>query len=206
MRHEARGKSTRTEMRDGGAGECEVSGGTQQQEDQAMMKCTLDRDLWRAIGAFEIDARGEDGKGPELAFEVRLAREQGWSREFAARVVGEYRRFVYLAMEAGHAVSPSPAVDEAWHLHLLYTRSYWERMCGEVLKRPLHHEPTRGGVQEGVKFEGWYGRTLESYRDAFGEEAPADVWPRAKGVGRGEKRVGNGGREVGGWWDQRAEQ
>ncbi|MEK6230809.1 MAG: hypothetical protein N2A42_03075 [Luteolibacter sp.] len=33
----------------------------------------------------------------------------------------EYKRFVALAMLAGHPVTPSEEVDQAWHLHLVYT-------------------------------------------------------------------------------------
>jgi len=138
------------------------------------MKTTLDRELWRAIEAFDIDG------GPSaLSFEARLARENGWTREFAAKVVGEYRRFVYLAANAGHPVTPSDEVDQAWHLHITYTRSYWDRLCGEVLGKPLHHDPTRGGRSEGAKFEDWYAKTRETYGKVFGHEPPPDVWPDA---------------------------
>ena len=141
--------------------------------------------LRERIEAFEID-EAEAG----LPFTGRLAREQGWTQAEAARVVREYKRFLVLAMEAGHPVSPSEAVDQAWHLHLLYTRSYWQSLCGGVLGRELHHEPTRGGGEEGAKFYGWYARTLGSYRRIFGEEPPADIWPppadrfRDSGAGR----------------------
>ena len=116
-----------------------------------------DPDLYARLLRFAID----DGT-PDLSFEARLARENGWSTDFAGRVVAEYRRFVCLAMTAGHTVVPSEQVDQAWHLHLTYTRSYWERMCGDLLGRPLHHGPTRGGTQEAAKFHDWYGRTLDS--------------------------------------------
>jgi uncharacterized protein (TIGR04222 family) len=94
-----------------------------------------------------------------LSFARRLAREQGWSPEFTRRVLEEYRRFLFLAVTAGHPVTPGDAVDQAWHLHLIYTRSYWEDLCGRVLRQPLHH-----------------GATLASYRRQFGEP-PADLWP-----------------------------
>ncbi len=119
-------------------------------------------------------------RGPvQLTFTERLARENGWEPAFAGRVVEEYRRFVFLAMTAGHPVTPSEHVDQAWHLHLTYTRSYWERFCNGVLPRPLHHEPTKGGADEGEKFDGQYNRTLESYERAFGDAAPSDIWPPA---------------------------
>lgn len=99
---------------------------------------------------------------------------------FAERVVREYKRFCILAMRSGHHVTPSEAVDQAWHLHLTYTRSYWDRFCGQTLQRPLHHEPTQGGENEGAKFNDWYSRTLESYQQLFGEAPPGDIWPAPK--------------------------
>jgi hypothetical protein len=118
-----------------------------------------------------------DDPESSLPFTSRLAREQGWTHAFAARVVAEYRRFLYLAMVAGHPVTPSEEVDQAWHLHLVYTKSYWQGLCRDVLGRDLHHEPTAGGAAEGEKFVDWYARTLESYRMTFGEPPPAEVWP-----------------------------
>ncbi len=133
-------------------------------------------ELWKKIEAFSID---NPESGAELSFEARLARENAWSRETARRVIEEYKKFVFLAMCAGHPVTPSDQVDQAWHLHLTYTRSYWERLCGGVLPRPLHHDPTRGGATENDKFSDWYARTRQSYQRLFGVEAPADVWPDA---------------------------
>ena len=69
-------------------------------------------------------------------------------------MISEYRRFVFLALAAGHPVTPSDQVDQAWHLHLLYTNSYWNRFCGETLGRRLHHGPTQGGASERDKFTG----------------------------------------------------
>jgi hypothetical protein len=120
-----------------------------------------------------------DEPGAALPFSSRLAREQGWSHVFAARVIREYKRFLCLAMEAGHPVTPSEEVDQAWHLHLVYTRSYWQRLCGEVLGSDLHHEPTAGGSAEGGKFVDWYARTLASYERIFAEKPPPDIWPAA---------------------------
>ena len=127
--------------------------------------------LYQQILAFRID----DGT-PELPFEARLARENGWSRVYTQRVIVEYKRFVYLAMTAGHIVTPSEEVDQAWHMHLTYTRSYWERLCRDLLGRPLHHSPTQGGVEELRKYRALYEQTLASYRAVFKEAPPADIW------------------------------
>ena len=103
--------------------------------------------LLARIMAFEPDE-----SGAQLPFTARLAREQGWTHVFAGRVVQEYKRFVALAMLSGHPVTPSEEVDQAWHLHLVYTRSYWHGLCRDVLGRDLHHGPTAGGADENGKF------------------------------------------------------
>ena len=131
-------------------------------------------ELYERMRAFSID------EGPvDFSFADRLARENGWSAAYAKRVIDEYKRFMFLAVVAGHAVTPSDQVDQAWHLHLTYTRSYWQRFCGQVLGAPVHHGPTKGGADEKHKFEDWYDRTLTSYRQWFGHKPPADIWPTA---------------------------
>ncbi|HYR07000.1 MAG TPA: hypothetical protein VEQ60_04515 [Longimicrobium sp.] len=136
-----------------------------------------------------IQAFSPDEPGIVFPFSARLARENGWTRAFAERVVEEYRRFLYLAMTAGHTVTPSVEVDQAWHQHLTYTRSYWDELCGKVLGRPLHHEPTKGGSAEGNRFVDLYARTLDSYRAAFGQEPPRDIWPTAEERFAAEARI-----------------
>lgn len=128
--------------------------------------------MWAKLEGFQFD-----NNEAVFDFTARLSKENGWMRAFTERVIQEYRRFLLLAVHAGHPVTPSEAVDQAWHLHLVYTRSYWQRMCGEVLGRPLHHEPTAGGLDESAKFRRQYERTVESYRRIFGEEPPRDIWP-----------------------------
>ncbi|MCA9199582.1 MAG: hypothetical protein KDA87_18695, partial [Planctomycetales bacterium] len=87
-----------------------------------------------------------------MTFAARLARENSWTHAYANRVVLEYKRFCILAVAAGHPVTPSEHVDQAWHLHLTYSRSYWQRFCPDALRMDLHHEPTAGGMAEGEKF------------------------------------------------------
>ena len=132
----------------------------------------FDQGLWNRLEAMDLD-----NADAVLPLSRRLARDNGWTQDFAKRVIDEYKRFVYLAMTAGVPVTPSDEVDQAWHLHLCYTRHYWDTMCGEILGRPLHHGPTKGGQSESTKYRDWYGRTLELYEDAFGEAAPRDIWP-----------------------------
>jgi hypothetical protein len=114
-----------------------------------------------------------------LTFAQRLARENGWTEKFTERVLEEYKRFCFLAVTSTEQVTPSDQVDQAWHLHLTYTRDYWERFCPEVLGVPLHHGPTAGGVVERHRYFEQYARTLRSYEAVFGS-APSDIWPAAQ--------------------------
>ncbi len=129
--------------------------------------------LWKSLSTVAFD-------DPDAAFDftARLARDNGWSRSFAARVIEEYRRFAYLAMTSGHEVTPSDEVDQAWHLHLTFTRHYWG-VFTEALGAPLHHNPTAGGAGERARYADNYARTLASYERIFGAAAPADIWPPA---------------------------
>jgi uncharacterized protein (TIGR04222 family) len=136
----------------------------------AAQQALLDR-----LNAFEFDE-----PTTELTFAGRLARENGWSLAYAERVIEEYKRFLSLACTAGHVVTPSEQVDQAWHLHLTYTRSYWDDLCRNVLCQPLHHGPTKGGNAEQEKFVDLYEQTLASYRKLFGQEPPRDVWSPAE--------------------------
>jgi hypothetical protein len=129
---------------------------------------------WNRLLSFAFD-----DEASALTLSKRLAREQGWNRSFARRVIGEYRKFLFLCVHAGHPVTPSEQVDAAWHLHMLYTRSYWEDLCGKALGVAVHHGPTKGGAAEDAKFHDWYGRTIASYERFFGPPA-RDVWPLAE--------------------------
>lgn len=139
------------------------------------MSETMKTELLEKIMAFELD-----GPASQLPFTSRLAREQGWTHVFAGRVVMEYKRFIALAMFAGHPVTPSEQVDQVWHLHMVYTKSYWQGLCRDVLGRELHHNPTTGGRNENEKFEDWYEKTLESYRRIFEKNPPPDIWPSVR--------------------------
>ncbi len=129
--------------------------------------------LWPRVDAFSLDH-----PDATMTFTSRLARDNGWSRVYARRVVEEYKRFMFLAVVAEHMVTPSEAVDQAWHLHLTYTRSYWGDFCGEVLGKQIHHDPTTGIAEQG-KFVDLYERTRQSYEHWFGHPPPEAIWPAA---------------------------
>jgi uncharacterized protein (TIGR04222 family) len=132
------------------------------------------QDLYQKIQAYQFD-RPDDPK----PFSTKLAKENGWSLGYTQRAIEEYRKFTFLAMVAPHIVSPSEQVDRVWHMHLTYSRTYWEDFCPHVLGRPLHHEPSRGGQAELQKYENLYLETLQSYSKFFGPP-PTDLWPSAQ--------------------------
>ena len=129
-----------------------------------------EQNLYARIQAFVFD-EGE----PELPFAARLSKENGWPRLYSLRVIDEYRKFAFLMAAAGHMAAPSDQVDQAWHQHLQYTRS-WANCCRNVMQQTIDHEPTRGGKAEADRFKGLYEQTLGSYRKFFGEP-PEDIWP-----------------------------
>ena len=133
--------------------------------------------LWMDLARFDFDGWGPTTDRPSCDFATRLAGDNGWSDVFARSAIVEYRRFVFLSQVLDHPVTPSDEVDQVWHLHLTYTRSYWDDLCGRVLGRPLHHGSTRGGVTEDAKFKAGYTRTLASYELWFGQEPPTELWP-----------------------------
>lgn len=59
----------------------------------------------------------------------------GWERDFAAAAVREYFQFLELKMIVedwnAEILSPSPLLDQIWHLHILDTRSY-ETDCRDI--------------------------------------------------------------------------
>ena len=128
------------------------------------------RDLYARIQAFTFD-EGEPG----LPFAARLSKDNGWTNLYSLRVIEEYRKFAFLMAAAGHIAVPSDQVDQAWHQHLQYTRS-WADFCKSVLRQAIDHEPTRGGSAETDRFKNLYERTLGSYRKFF-SEPPEDIWP-----------------------------
>lgn len=128
--------------------------------------------LWTRIEQFKLD-------DPAIAFSFtdRLARENGWSRSYACRVVDEYKKFLFLCCVTKSGVTPPDAVDQAWHLHLTFTQSYWIDLCRNTISREIHHNPTKGGKQEAQKFDGFYTDTHRLYAETFGHRPPADIWP-----------------------------
>ena len=144
----------------------------------------LDRPaLWAALSHMQIQL-----PGGATRFEEALAEQQAWPLRFASRVTDEYRRFLYLAATAGSEVTPSQAVDEAWHLHLTLPH-YREMLVGQILGRPLDHRPGTGEPEDDERCRRQYEETLASYEQVFGQAPPRDIWPRPGVEGEEEERA-----------------
>jgi len=131
--------------------------------------------LWDKIEGFELD-----DPDSSLTFSERLARENGWGLEYSLRCIEEYKKFMFLICIASHPLTPSDQVDQVWHLHLLYTHSYWIEFCQNTLGKQIHHGPTKGGKHEQDKFTDWYAKTKELYKEIFKNNPPDDIWPSSK--------------------------
>ena len=139
-----------------------------------------EKDLWNRIRNFEID-----DPDSSFRFSDRLARENGWSLSYSLRAILEYKKFIFLIVATGRPMTPSDQVDQVWHLHMIYTRSYWEEFCRETLGAEIHHGPTKGGGEEKLRYRDLYEGTKDTYKEYFESDPPKDIWPSS------EKRFGN---------------
>ncbi len=130
-----------------------------------------DESLWNRLQGFSLDASDAD-----FPFSKKLAKEENWTLDFTKKAIEEYKKFIYLCCILPHGASPSKTVDKVWHMHLIYTRNYWEEFCPEILRRKLHHHPSKGGQHEKDRHQDWFLDTLSQYKTIFQKEAPADIW------------------------------
>jgi hypothetical protein len=127
-------------------------------------------ELFEKIQAFELDDDSASFK-----FSERLARENGWNKTYTQRVIDEYKKFIFLCCFTDTGVTPSDPVDQAWHLHLSYTKSYWIDLCQNTLGQQIHHNPTKGGTNEREKFKSFYETSDSLYKEKFGILPPDDI-------------------------------
>jgi uncharacterized protein (TIGR04222 family) len=131
---------------------------------------TFQSALYQRLQVFELDDPTHD-----FGFTRHLMKSQGWTLTYTQRAIAEYKKFAFLTVVANHQVVPSDQVDQVWHSHILFTRSYWEEFCPNVLGKVLHHHPARGGRAERAEFHRLYAKTITSYRQFWGSP-PTDIW------------------------------
>jgi hypothetical protein len=128
--------------------------------------------LWVNIKDFQFDKEDD-----EFTYARKLSFENNWKYEFTQKVVTEYKKLLYLCALSEQPLSPSPLVDKAWHLHLSYTKSYWEDLCKGILGKHLHHEPSKGKEGEMEYYDNLYKDTLSYYEKIYGTKPPSEIWP-----------------------------
>jgi uncharacterized protein (TIGR04222 family) len=126
--------------------------------------------LYQRLEAYQLNDNTH-----EFGFIRHLMKSHGWTQDYSARAITEYKKFAFLAVVADHQVVPSDQVDQVWHAHVLLTQSYWNEFCPKVLGKPLHHHPARGGRPERAEFHDLYTKTIASYRHFFGSP-PIEIW------------------------------
>jgi uncharacterized protein (TIGR04222 family) len=126
--------------------------------------------LYQRLEAYQLNDNTH-----EFGFIRHLMKSHGWTQDYSARAITEYKKFAFLAVVADHQVVPSDQVDQVWHAHVLLTQSYWNEFCPNVLGKPLHHHPARGGRPERAEFHDLYTKTIASYRHFFGSP-PIEIW------------------------------
>ena len=130
----------------------------------------IDPALWKRLQAHDFDAIGT-----AYPYFKKLASAEGWDRRYTDDVIQEYRRFLYLTQISDGQVTPSVAIDRAWHVHLTFTRNYWDRLCRDVLGGPLHHEPCAGS-EDMPRYQRQFVDTKSLYVQEFGRVPPAHIW------------------------------
>lgn len=131
-------------------------------------------ELWNKIEDFEMDDLASS-----FSFSDRLARENDWSMEYCLRAILEYKKFIFLICISNEPLTPSDEIDQVWHLHLLYTESYWIELCEQTINRQIHHGPTKG-KEEQSRFGDQYQHTLDLYKEKFNQKPPIDIWPKSE--------------------------
>eukprot|EP00520_Triparma_pacifica_P019464 CAMPEP_0118654544 /NCGR_PEP_ID=MMETSP0785-20121206/12451_1 /TAXON_ID=91992 /ORGANISM="Bolidomonas pacifica, Strain CCMP 1866" /LENGTH=149 /DNA_ID=CAMNT_0006547221 /DNA_START=26 /DNA_END=475 /DNA_ORIENTATION=- len=70
----------------------------------------------------------------------KCSSKNGWDQDYAALVLDEYAKFLFLAGQKVPLVPSSP-VDDIWHEHILTTRKY-QKDCDTLVGHFVHHNPS----------------------------------------------------------------
>ena len=132
-----------------------------------MMDYRLDP-LWLKLNL--MNAEGVAAFAPMLR---AMQTQMGQNAEMAQRVIEEYRKFLFLAMRAGHQVIPPGIVNDVWTAHIESVHNYWESLAQIISERPM----TEGSdARAFASMADAWKATLESYEKIFGAKPPMDIW------------------------------
>jgi hypothetical protein len=125
--------------------------------------------------SLDIESAQRAEKFPFDAVRVRYMKDANVSEEIAREHERELKRYLLLcARNATANYGMKGPVDDLWHTFLLFTIDY-AAFCESVAGRFIHHVPA-SAVRPVALSE--YDRFLVDYETAFGEPAPAHIWPR----------------------------
>lgn len=124
---------------------------------------------------FEVSSNGD----LEL-FWRKLTSDNDWSLSYAKEVFLEYKKFVWLAKVGQSRVVPSKVIDNVWHLHMTFTKSYWHDLCRDILDFELHHIPSSSSRESQQLDRIQYKNTLIMYEKEFGEVPRERYWPTSE--------------------------
>ena len=102
-----------------------------------------------------------------------MEQQMGTGSETAQRVIEEYKKFLFLAMRAGHQVIPPGIINEVWMMHMQNAQNYWENLGQMIAEKPVSQ-----GIDAksfGTMADAWTA-TLKSYEAVFGTKPPMDIW------------------------------
>lgn len=130
--------------------------------------------LWARLEAFRFDSANDTS-----SLSDQLVAAESWSATYAARVVEEYRRFLYLSQVLPGQAAPSEPIDRAWRLHADFGDAYWNGLCGRTLGQVLKPEAPEceGGIR---RHPHQYAETVAAYTAEFGAPPPGDIWEGAE--------------------------
>jgi hypothetical protein len=120
-------------------------------------------EVWRYISAIDFTTMREKLADPDFG--------EPWIPEKIEFCEREYRRWLFLCRKYdGEILSPSFAMDEYWHAHMLDTRAYM-RDCARIFGRYMHHNPYLGmaGPLDEQRLLAASERTTQYYMQTFHE-------------------------------------
>lgn len=124
--------------------------------------------LWLKLNM--MNAQGLQAFAPMMKL---VEQQMGANVEMAQRIIEEYRKFLFLAMRAGHQVIPPGVINDVWMMHIQNAQNYWENLSQMITERP-----TAQGIDAksfASMADAWTA-TLQSYEKIFGTKPPLDIW------------------------------
>ena len=131
-----------------------------------------DPELWERLDKFAIEDLGE------TVFFSKLTSENRWSGKTARQAIREYKKFMYLAALTEDRLSPPRAVDRVWHIHLTFTRNYWEEFCPNILGKSVHHDPSPPTREARSRDKEDQKKAQNLYAREFGAKPPRGLWTK----------------------------